>query len=78
MVGKGGYDEMVAKALDEALLHHELVKVKFQANRDQMEQIASQLAVATNSELVGKIGFISIFYRESEEHLITMPRALFK
>ena len=76
MVGKNGLDDAVVKALDEALTHHELVKVKFQSNRDGMKQITSDLTEATKAELVGTVGFISIFFRPSEKKLIEIPKSL--
>ena len=76
MVGKGGLSEQVVQALDEALTSHELVKVKFQAHKDEIRPIAESLAVQTGSDLVSIIGFIATFYRESDEHLIRIPLEL--
>lgn len=44
MVGKEGLSENVVKALDEALACHELVKVKFQANKEDTRDISEDLA----------------------------------
>ncbi|WP_319758522.1 YhbY family RNA-binding protein [uncultured Sphaerochaeta sp.] len=76
MVGKEGVDDRVVSALNEALSSHELVKVKFQAQKDEMRPLSEQLAQKTNSDLISIIGFIATFYRESEEHLIHIPREL--
>jgi RNA-binding protein len=76
MVGKGGVDERIVAALDEALASHELVKVKFQAFKDEKRPLAEQLATDTKSELVGIIGFVATFYRDSEKHLIHFPREM--
>nr|WP_321307743.1 YhbY family RNA-binding protein [uncultured Sphaerochaeta sp.] len=74
MVGKEGVDDRVVSALNEALSSHELVKVKFQAQKDEMRPLSEQLAQKTDSDLISIIGFIATFYRESEEHLIHIPR----
>ena len=76
MVGKGGLSEQVVQALDEALTSHELVKVKFQAHKDEIRPIAESLAVQTGSDLVSIIGFIATFYRGSDEHFIRIPPKL--
>ncbi|HRV23771.1 MAG TPA: YhbY family RNA-binding protein [Sphaerochaeta sp.] len=76
MVGKGGFGEQVVRALDEALSSHELVKVKFQAHKDELGPIAESLAERTKSDLVSIIGFIATFYRASDEHLIRIPLEL--
>ncbi len=76
MVGKEGADDRVVSALNEALSSHELVKVKFQAQKDEMRPLSELLAQKTESALISIIGFIATFYRESEEHLIHIPKEL--
>ena len=78
MVGKRGLEERVVAAMNEALGSHELVKVKFQAFKDEIRPLAEELAVKTGSELVSIIGFIATLYRESEDHLIHIPKDLLK
>ena len=76
MVGKGGLDQRVLAAMDEALEHHELVKVKFQAYKDEIRPLCEELSSKTDSALVSIIGFIGTFYRASDEHLIHIPKEL--
>jgi RNA-binding protein len=78
MIGKEGVDERVVNALIEALSSHELVKVKFQAFKDELRPLSEQLAERTGSELVSIIGFIATFYKGSEEHVIHIPRELMR
>ncbi|HPZ16558.1 MAG TPA: YhbY family RNA-binding protein [Sphaerochaeta sp.] len=78
MVGKGGVDERIYASLDESLASHELVKVKFQALKDQVRPLSEELASNTGSDLVSVIGFIATFYRPSEERLIVIPKELQK
>ena len=76
MVGKEGLSESVVKALDEALACHELVKVKFQANKEDTREISDNLAKKTKSDVITVIGFTAVFYRKSEDELIEIPKSL--
>ncbi len=78
MVGKDGVTDNVVFALDQALLHHELVKVRFQSKKEFVKVLSNQLAEQTNSELIYVIGFTAIFYRKSEENLIEIPKSLLR
>lgn len=63
-VGKDGLSDGVVKALDEALMHHELVKVRFQSFKDEISDISRQLEEQTGSTLVSTTGFTSVFFRQ--------------
>ncbi len=76
MVGKGPVDERIWASLEESLVSHELVKVKFQAQKEQIRPLSEDLALHTQSDLISIIGFIATFYRPSEQHLIVIPREL--
>lgn len=76
MVGKGSVDQRIVTALDEALTSHELVKVKFQACKDEKRALSEELALKTESDLVSIIGFIATFYRPSDKRLIRIPKEL--
>lgn len=78
MVGKEGLSDAVVKALDEALACHELVKIKFQANKEQARDISEKLAKRTKSEVIAVIGFTAVIYRKSEDELIKIPKSLTK
>ena len=67
MVGKEGLTDAVAKALDEAVKAHELVKVRFQAHKDEVKIIAIELAERSNSTLVATTGFTAVYYRAAEK-----------
>jgi RNA-binding protein len=68
MMGARGLTEAVIRETDQALSHHELIKVKL-AGRDRgaVETMAGQLALATGAELVGIIGRIALLYRPRPE-----------
>ena len=66
-VGKNGLTDSVAAALDEALDAHELVKVRFQAAKDETRSISEALAEKTASTLVATTGFTAVFYRRTPD-----------
>jgi RNA-binding protein len=71
-IGKEGLSPRFLSALDEALNHNELIKVKFDEFKDQKKELAPQLAEKTNSHLVTRVGNVAVLYRpkpEPEERL---------
>lgn len=68
-VGKNGLTNEVIIHIDKALLDHELIKVRFQALKDEKDALTSSIAERTGAELVEVIGNVAIFYRPREnEH----------
>ncbi len=65
-VGEGGLSEAVGRALDDALEHHELVKVKLHQPEDK-KAAAAELARMGRAELCGLVGHTVILYRRNEE-----------
>jgi RNA-binding protein len=63
-VGKDGMTETVVGAVKEAVLAHELIKVRFVDNKDTKKTLAPDLAKKSKTELVGMIGHLAILYRE--------------
>lgn len=72
---KGVTDALVAE-LDNALEHHELIKVKVYAgDRDARDAIVQDLAGRSEAVLVQRIGNVAILYRPSKDHRqIVLPR----
>ncbi len=66
-LGKDGLSSGFLAALDEALKHHGLVKVKFDDFKDQKKELAPQLAERSSSHLVTRVGNVVVLYRPSEE-----------
>jgi RNA-binding protein len=78
LIGSRGFTEAVAKALDEALLKHELVKIKFNdvKTKEFKSKTNTALEKATCSRIVGMIGHTAIYYRphpEVDKRRITLP-----
>lgn len=67
MVGHGGVSENVVNALNEALLCHELVKVKFQDFKEDTKELSLQLEEQTESTLIATTGFTAVFYKPNPD-----------
>jgi len=75
-VGKGGIDDGLVSAVDQALTDHELVKIKLgeSAGLDRHEA-ADELAAATKAEVAQVLGNIVLLYRpDPEEPKIVLPK----
>lgn len=76
-VGKGGIDDGVVKAIDQALADHELVKVKVGegAGLDRHDA-AGELATQTRSEVAQVLGNTVLLYRaDPDDPKIVLPRS---
>ena len=62
-VGKEGLSPQFLLALDDALKHHELVKVKFDDFKDQKKELAPQLAEKSGSHLITRVGNVVVLFR---------------
>ena len=65
-IGKEGISPKFLAALDEALKHHELVKVKFDDFKDQKKALSPQLAEKTSSHLITRVGNVVVLYRPKQ------------
>lgn len=75
MLGGNGLTEGVLAEIDNALNHHELIKVKIAgADRETKQLIIDAIVRETNSSNVQTIGHILVLYRPSEEGKIQLPR----
>jgi RNA-binding protein len=63
-VGKAGLSEGFLKSVDEALAHHELIKVKFADFKEEKKTLAPLLAEKTSSQLIMRVGNVAVLYRE--------------
>ena len=62
-VDEEGVTAQLIAALDEALKHNELLKVKFADLKDQKKELAPQLAEKTGSHLIMRVGNVAVLYR---------------
>ncbi|MBT8063365.1 MAG: YhbY family RNA-binding protein [Gammaproteobacteria bacterium] len=72
-LGQAGCSPAVLSELDQALEHHELVKVKIAAgDRVVRDQLVAQMCTASGAALVQRIGNVALLYRPAAE----LPRLL--
>ena len=75
MLGGNGLTEGVLAEIDNALNHHELIKVKIAgADRETKQLIIDAIVRETQSSNVQTIGHILVLYRPSEVGKIQLPR----
>ena len=75
-VGKSGLSENVLAEIDRVLEQHELIKVRFLDFKEEKKALSQSIAADTQSEMVGMVGHIAIFYRQSgdpERRQIAVP-----
>ncbi|AFJ01214.1 RNA binding protein [Methylophaga frappieri] len=75
MVGNSGLTDAVMNEIDQALAHHELIKVRVSGQeRDERHSMLEKIAVQSKADLVLIIGNIGGFYRPAEQPRISLPR----
>ncbi|MDP9501112.1 ribosome assembly RNA-binding protein YhbY [Bisgaard Taxon 45] len=75
MIGNNGLTEGVLAEIDNALTHHELIKVKIAgADREVKQLIIDAIIRETQASAVQTIGHILVLYRPSQEPQIQLPR----
>lgn len=62
-IGKEGMSPQFLAALDEALKHRELLKVKFDELKEQKKELTPQLAEKSGSHLITRVGNVVVLYR---------------
>ncbi len=74
-IGKGGIDEGLIKAVEQALVDHELVKIKLGEHADvDRHEAAVELAAKTRSEVAQVLGHTLLLYRpDPEKPVIVLP-----
>jgi len=74
-IGDAGLTENVMAEIDQALAHHELIKVKLRGSeRDERQALVSSICEQASCEPVQLIGHVAVFYRPAETPVITLPR----
>jgi len=68
MIGQNGLTESVKSTIHESLDAHELIKIRFIdfKEKEQKEKIAQEIESNTQSEIVGSIGHVYIFFRQNK------------
>jgi len=67
IVANKGLSENVRAEIDQALAHHELIKIRLKAEREQRQAWTAELVENTGAELVDRIGQVICLYRRNPE-----------
>ena len=74
IVGNAGLKDNVLAEIDNALAHHELIKVKIHAaDKTERQAIIDKISEQTDAGWVLSIGHIAAFYRPAEKPKIVLP-----
>ena len=75
LIGNAGLGPNLVAEMDRALNDHELVKVRARVgDRGLRDELLAELATATRSEIVQRIGHVALFYRaHPEQPQILLP-----
>lgn len=73
-VADRGLIDTVLAEIEQALDHHELIKIKLRADRDQRQQWSEAIQQHTGATLVQAIGQVNCFYRAHRSNpKLTLP-----
>lgn len=77
-IGQKGVTQGILDEVDLALDASELIKIKFNdfKQKDQKNELISQIVQTTNAHLAGTVGHVAIVYRQHkdiEKRKITLP-----
>jgi RNA-binding protein len=68
-VGQAGVSDAVLKELEQALAHHELLKVNIRgADRADRDSTISALVTNTGAQLIQSVGNMALLYRRHPKH----------
>ncbi len=68
LLGQHGLTEAVFAEIDIALSHHELIKIRVNANdREERNTMIQEICTRLNSQLVQRIGHVATLYRENPQ-----------
>ena len=75
LIGNAGLGPNLVAEMERALTDHELVKVRARVgDRGLRDELLAQLATATHSEMVQRIGHVALYYRRHpDEAKILLP-----
>jgi RNA-binding protein len=72
--GHKGLTPAVLAEIEDALGHHELIKIRLNvAGRDEREALTREICASTASDWVQSIGRIAVIYRPAKQPVIELP-----
>jgi RNA-binding protein len=66
-IGQQGIKETIHEEIDNALNHHQLLKVKIVGEKQERVKLSTMIAKKHQSNIVQSIGSIVIFYRRNKD-----------
>jgi RNA-binding protein len=66
-IGHKGKTKTLIKAIDDALIAHELIKIQFLDFKEEKRELAQEIAEEIDSAIVGIIGNVLTLYRANPE-----------
>jgi len=74
IIGAKGLSESVAAEIEEALSHHELLKIKLPTlPRQERNQLLAKICSISGADLVQTIGRVGVVYRAADPPRIQLP-----
>lgn len=74
LLGSAGVTAPVLKEIDQALEHHELLKIRLPGiERDERHAMFTQICEATAAEAVQEIGRTAVLYRRARKPRLEIP-----
>jgi len=74
IIGNAGLTKNVVSEIDQALTHHELIKVRIRSgDREQRQEIIASICDQAACEEVQRIGQIAVLFREGTPPTIKLP-----
>ncbi|MCQ2578586.1 MAG: ribosome assembly RNA-binding protein YhbY [Treponema sp.] len=68
IVGGAGVTDGVMEMVNQTILSHELIKVKFNEYKDEKQELTESICAATGATLVRIVGNVAILYKQNEEN----------
>ena len=69
MIGHNGLSENVVHELNQALDHHELIKVRIPGmDKDEKAAFVAQVCQQTNAVVIQKIGHVIVLFRQNDDN----------
>jgi RNA-binding protein len=66
-IGKDGLSDGLVASVNQALVDHELIKVKFDGHKDEKKALAPDLAQRTRSQMIQRVGNVVVLFRRNPE-----------
>ncbi|MEN8170910.1 MAG: ribosome assembly RNA-binding protein YhbY [Pseudomonadota bacterium] len=74
IIGDKGLSESVVNEIDQTLAHHELIKVRVNAeDREERDAMIIAMCEALECALVQRIGHVAVIYRTAKKPVISLP-----